>query len=185
MTSCYKLFHRQSRNLSRNALPCTNVGISNSYQFSPRMIVIYRSSSSSFINFEYGKSRKNVARLYPRIAQLLYLTRCVWRMHFSARPTYVCKWPGIRAQIHNVREKIYIFIGQRRFSASKEIYYYEHRDIVDHDFNGILVSRSIAPRVSSFRTSHLFLSRSLARSLFRFCSNCILFYSLSPHPVYL
>jgi len=43
-------------------------------------------------------------------SKLLYLTRRVWRIHFSARPTYVCKWPGIRAQIHNVREKRYICI---------------------------------------------------------------------------
>lgn len=90
---------------------------------------------------------------------------------FHARPTYVCKWPDIRAQIYNVRKKTYtyVYIGQRGFSASKEIYYYEHQDIIDQSLNGIL-SGSIAARVFVLDIAHLSFSFALLFTLNTFLS---------------
>jgi len=61
------------------------------------------------------------------------------------------------------------------FQPSKEIYYYERQGIIDQDFNGILVSRSIAARV--FVPDVALLSLSLASFI---CSKYIPPYILSP-----
>lgn len=73
------------------------------------------------------------------IAEPLYLARRVRGMHFSARGPDVRMQMAERPRASAQREEI-LYIGQRRSSASREMYY--HRDTGDRGLNGILVSRS-------------------------------------------
>lgn len=77
---------------------------------------------------------------------------------------YVCKWLSIRVQIHNTRRDIYIYICIYRTTS----FFSVKRNILlrapgyrRSDFNGILVSRSIAARV--FDPDIVLLSLSFAR----------------------
>lgn len=104
--------------------------------------------------------------------KLLYLTRCVWRAHFSARPRCMQMARNPRANtLHSYAEKDIHGGARYRFSTLKERYYYGRLDTIDLGFNGILVSG--LPRVSAFpgrrssfplRSSAL-LSRPFSRSL--------------------
>jgi len=81
-----------------------------------------------------------------------------------------------RANTQRSREEIHMYLSDNViFQPSKEIYYYERQGIIDQDFNGILVSRSIAARV--FVPDVALLSLSLASFI---CSKYIPPYILSP-----
>lgn len=111
-----KVTEQPPRNLSQ----LTRAGINNSQRFANSYGREYR-LRLSFINFPHHRGRVGETKrdLYSRIAELLYLTRCVWRMHFSARRT-VCKVPRAFAREYTTRSReeiSHVRIGRRRFSA--------------------------------------------------------------------